>query len=120
MNKQSTKFSRDVRNRAVRLVQEHRCECPSLLAAIESIAPKIGCTPQTIKDWVNTGIALADRSLVSSAVKPSVFAQKHELTIVNFAVRNLSRLGNLAVNSMRTIYRGCAYAVRTRWTKCVP
>lgn len=34
--------SPEVRKRAVRLVQEHRGEYPSLWAAVESIAPKIG------------------------------------------------------------------------------
>ena len=51
MNK-SNKFSPEVRQRAVRLVQEHRGEYPSLWAAAESIAPKIGCVPQTLLDWV--------------------------------------------------------------------
>ena len=48
----ANKYSREVRERAVRLVQEHRGEYPSLWAAIQSIAPKIGCTPQTLHDWV--------------------------------------------------------------------
>jgi transposase len=48
----SNKFSPEVRERAVRLVQEHRGEYPSLWAAIESIAPKIGCVPQTLHEWV--------------------------------------------------------------------
>ena len=51
MNK-SNKFSPEVRERAVRLVQEHRGEYPSLWAAIESIAPKIGCVPQILLEWV--------------------------------------------------------------------
>ena len=51
MNK-SNKFSPEVRERAVRMVQEHRGEYPSLWAAIESIAPKIGCVPQTLNEWV--------------------------------------------------------------------
>ena len=51
MNK-TNKFSPEVRERAVRLVQEHRGEYPSLWAAVESIAPKIGCVPQTLPDWV--------------------------------------------------------------------
>jgi transposase-like protein len=51
MNK-TNKFSPEVRERAVRLVQEHRDEYPSLWAAVESIAPKIGCVPQTLLDWV--------------------------------------------------------------------
>ena len=39
MNK-STKFSPEVRERAVRMVQEHRGDYPSLWAAVESIAPQ--------------------------------------------------------------------------------
>ena len=48
----SNKFSPEVRERAVRMVQEHRGEYPSQWAAIESIAPKIGCMPQTLHEWV--------------------------------------------------------------------
>ncbi|WAL84000.1 IS3 family transposase [Pandoraea sp. XJJ-1] len=55
MNKKSSKFSPEVRERAVRLVREQRSEHPSLWAAIESIAPMIGCTPQTLNDWVKRG-----------------------------------------------------------------
>ncbi len=51
MNK-STKFSPEVRERAVRMVLEHRSGYPSLWAAVESIAPKIGCVPQTLLTWV--------------------------------------------------------------------
>jgi transposase-like protein len=51
MNK-TNKFSPEIRERAVRLVQEHRGEYPSLWAAVESIAPKIGCVPQTLLDWI--------------------------------------------------------------------
>lgn len=51
MNK-STKFSPEVREPAVRMVLEHRGEYPSLWTAVESIAPKIGCVPQTLLTWV--------------------------------------------------------------------
>jgi transposase len=51
MNK-SNKFSPEIRERAVRMVQEHRNEYPSLWATIASIAPKIGCVPQTLNEWV--------------------------------------------------------------------
>ena len=51
MNK-TNKFSPEVRERAVRMVQEHRGEYPSLWAAIDSIALKIGCVPQTLNEWV--------------------------------------------------------------------
>ncbi|MHB1644480.1 MAG: IS3 family transposase [Acidithiobacillus sp.] len=51
MNK-TNKFSPEMRERAVRMVQEHRGEYPSLWAAVESIAPKIGCVPSTLLEWV--------------------------------------------------------------------
>ena len=50
--KKTNKFSPEVRERAVRMVQEQRGQYPSLWAAIESIAPKIGCVPQTLHEWV--------------------------------------------------------------------
>ena len=46
------KFSPEVGERAVRMVQEHRGEYPSLWAAVDSIAPKIGCVPQTLLEWI--------------------------------------------------------------------
>ncbi|MBX3691624.1 IS3 family transposase [Dokdonella sp.] len=48
----SKKFFPEVRERAVRMVLEHRGEYPSLWTAVESIAPKIGCVPQTLLTWV--------------------------------------------------------------------
>jgi transposase-like protein len=53
MNKAKTpKYSPEVRERAVRMVQEHRGEYSSPWAAVESIAPKIGCSPHTLHEWV--------------------------------------------------------------------
>ncbi len=51
MNK-SNKFSPEMRERAVRMVYEQRGEYPSLWAAVESIAAKVGCVPQTLLKWV--------------------------------------------------------------------
>jgi transposase len=51
MNK-STRYSPEVRERAVRLVFEHQREHESQWAAIVSIASKIGCTPETLRKWV--------------------------------------------------------------------
>ena len=46
------KYSPETRERAVRMVLEHRGEYASPWAAIESIAPKIGCSPHTLNEWV--------------------------------------------------------------------
>ena len=51
MNK-SNKYSPEVKGRAVRMVQEARKDYPSQWSAVESIAPKIGCVPQTLHEWV--------------------------------------------------------------------
>ncbi len=50
--KKSNKFSPEIRERAVRMVLEHGKEYASQWAAISSIAPKIGCVPETLRDWV--------------------------------------------------------------------
>lgn len=41
----NTRFSPEVRQRAVRMVLESEREYPSQWAALQSIAQKIGCTP---------------------------------------------------------------------------
>ena len=48
----STSFPPEVRERAARLVQEHRGQYPSPWAAVQSIAPKIGCSGHTLLKWV--------------------------------------------------------------------
>jgi len=69
--KKSNKFSPEVRQRAVRMVQEHRGEYPSLWAAIESIAPKIGCVPQTLNEWVR-------KHEVDAGARPGVTSDERE------------------------------------------
>ncbi len=71
-SKTTNRFSPEVRARAVRLVLEHEQDHPSRWAAISSVAAKIGCTAQSLNEWVkkaetNSGVRggvpteLADR-----------------------------------------------------------
>jgi transposase len=52
MSRTNTRYSPEVRERAVRMVQEHSKDYPSRWAAIESIAGKIGCSAQTLDGWL--------------------------------------------------------------------
>ena len=51
MNK-TTRYSPEIRERAVRMVFEHQAEYDSQWAAMGSIAAKIGCTAETLRKWV--------------------------------------------------------------------
>jgi transposase len=89
MNKKSNKFSPEVRERAVRMVQEHRGEYPSLWAAIESIAPKIGCVAQTLHDWVK-------RAEIDSGTREGVTtAEREQLKALEREVKELRRANEI-------------------------
>ena len=49
---QGTRYSPEVRERAVRMVFDHNSEYGSQWATITSIAAKIGCSPETLRKWV--------------------------------------------------------------------
>jgi transposase len=53
------------------MVQEHRGDYPSLWAAIESIAPKIGCSAHTLLEWVR-------RQEVDSGQRAGVTSEERE------------------------------------------
>lgn len=80
----SNKFSPEVRERAVRMVREHRGEYPSLWAAIESIAPKIGCVPQTLNEWVK-------RDQIDGGERDGITTVSASANVISSASRTLTR-----------------------------
>ena len=79
MSKQ-TKFSPEVRERAVRLVREQRNEHPPLWAAVESIAPMIGCTSQTLLGWVkHEQVEVGERDGVTVSERERLKALEREV-----------------------------------------
>ncbi len=47
-----SRFSQEVRERAVRMVREHQSDYDSEWGAMRSIAEKIGCSPESLRKWV--------------------------------------------------------------------
>ena len=63
----SKRYSREIRERAVRMVFEHEKDYESRWAALVSISGKIGCTPETLRSWVKrTDIDTGRRDGVTS------------------------------------------------------
>jgi len=84
-----TKFSSELRERAVRLVQEGRGEYPSLWKAVAAIAPKIGCTPTTLLSWVK-------RAEIDSGRRPGVTsAERDEIRALQREVKELRRANEI-------------------------
>ena len=79
MTTKPKKYSPEVRERAVRMVFEHRGEHESQWAAIESIAAKIGCTAETLRGWVRQNERdTGQREGLTSADKERIKALERE------------------------------------------
>ena len=83
--KQGRRYPPELRERAIRLVREHRNEHPSESAAIQSIAGKLGITPETLRLWVR-------RDEVDQGGRPGVpSAERERIRELEREVRELRR-----------------------------
>ena len=67
----ATRYPPELRERAMRLVRAHRDEHPSEWAAIQSIAAKLGMTPETLRLWLR-------REAVDQGQRPGVTSAERE------------------------------------------
>jgi transposase len=64
-------YSPEVRERAVKMVLEHRDEYPSEWAAMTSVATKLGMTAETLRSWVR-------RAQVDDGVRPGLTSDERQ------------------------------------------
>lgn len=87
--KQGRRYPPELRERAIRLVREHRNEHPSESAAIQSIAGKLGITPETLRLWVR-------RDEVDQGRRPGVpSAERERIRELEREVRELRRANEI-------------------------
>jgi transposase len=85
----ATRYPRELRERTVRLVREHRNEHSSEWAAIQSIAGKLGMTPETLRLWVR-------RDEVDQGQRPGVTsAERARLRDLEREVQELRRANEI-------------------------
>lgn len=86
MSATRNKFSPEFRDRAVRIVEEHRGDYPSEWAAMSSIAAKVGCTTETLRRWCREEASrfkpVATRSCARRPVSDGGFRMKRWIVIV--------------------------------------
>jgi transposase len=87
--KKATRYPPELRERAIRLVREHRHEHPSEWAVIQSIAGKLGMTSETLRQWVR-------RDEVDQGQRPgTTSAERERIRDLEREVRELRRANEI-------------------------
>jgi transposase len=85
----TNRYSPEVRERAVRMVAEHRDEYPSEWAAFTSIAAKLGMTAETLRTWVR-------RAQVDQGMRPGLTTdERQKLKALEKEVKELRRANEI-------------------------
>ena len=89
MSRTRNKFSPEIRDRAVRMVGEHRADYGSEWEAMYSIAAKIGCTAETLRRWC--------REEASRRAGPAALAadEKARIKLLEREVKELRRANEI-------------------------
>lgn len=88
-NPKAIRYSQEVRDRAVRMVQEHRGDYADEHSATRSIAAKIGCDVQTLRKWIQD--ASGNRPVVSTASS----AESEKIKALEREVRELRQANEI-------------------------
>lgn len=83
------RFSPEVRERAVRLVRDQLPQHASQWAAITAIAPKLGCTKETLRRWL-----LADEAAAGGRAGPAA-DEEARVRVLEREVRELRRANEI-------------------------
>jgi len=67
----SSRYSPEVRERAVKMVVDHRQDFPSEWATMTSVAQKLGMTAETLRSWVR-------RAQVDEGVRPGLTTDERQ------------------------------------------
>ena len=71
----SKQYRAEVKTRAVELLIESQKDYPSLWAAIQAIAPKFGCTPETLRSWHQKHLAKQNPVIVTTQSQATRIAE---------------------------------------------
>jgi transposase len=89
MAKTTNRYPVEVRERAVRLVFEHREEYETKWQALSSVAQKIGCSAETLRGWVR-------RAEVDGGLRPgTTTAEAQRIKELEREVKELRRANEI-------------------------